>query len=209
MTRIMGPMHSDDARGLYGGTKTGVVFSAWRGARYTKSYAVPRNPRTVRQLGMRALLRCLNALWATLSDAEKSYWTAYGSAYNLPGFQAFCKYNMRQAGEGWMPQLEANEEHLSAPTAPTALAANVVDNVIVVTWTDAALAYTTGIHVGTAGGFTPAMRNLTYATPATDGEDRQCTLRVAPGTYYLKARNADEDGGVGAPTASVGPVVIT
>jgi hypothetical protein len=164
-------------------------------------------PRTPRQLRNRAVLRCLGGLWKGFSDPDKAYWAELivGSqtAYN-----AFCSYNLRQAVQGWMPQMAVNAMHLGTPAAPTAPAATVVDNTIHVTWTDGTLAYTTGIHLGASAGFEPAMSNLVYATLATDGDDRQATIVVAPGTWYLKARSGDEDGGVGTPTTSVGPLVI-
>ena len=209
MTKVTGPMHSDDASGLYGGTKTGVIFSGWRGVRYTREYAVPAQPRTVAQLRNRAIVRCLNALWTGFTELEKGYWTTYGAIYDLPGYQAFCKYNLLQAQQGWMPQPTVSLEHLGTPDAPTNLAAAVVDSNLVTTWTDDTLAFTTGVHLGTGSGFTPSLANLAYATPATDGEDRQATIVVAAGTYYVRARSGDSDGGVGAPTAAVGPFVVT
>jgi hypothetical protein len=199
------------AVGAIRGRQGGVVFShneGVQGVNYVRTYnGAVANPRTVPQQRNRAVLRALCSLWATFSDGEKEYWQAQASG-GLSGFNVFCSYNLKQAVEGWMPQLERNGEHLNAPAAPTALAATVVDNTLVITWTDAALAYTTGVHLGSAGAFTPAMSNAVYVTPATDGADRQCTIRVAAGTYYIKARSGDEDGGVGTPTASVGPVVI-
>lgn len=209
MAKVYGPLHSDAARGEYGGKKTGVVYSNWNRVAYIRRAALDiSNPRTVRQTRNRAILRCLNALWARLDDPEKVAWTAYGRSLGLPGFQAYCKYNLLQAQEGWMPQLQVNEEHLGQPTAPTNLAATVVDNSILATWTDDTLSNTSALHLAVSAGFTAAMSNLVYATPATDGEDRQATIKVAPGTYYMKARSGDEDGGEGAATIAVGPIVI-
>jgi hypothetical protein len=164
-------------------------------------------PRTVRQLRNRAVMRCLVALWKGFSAPDKEYWKEQATTLQS-GWNAFCQYNLKQAVEGWMPQQEKSTEHLGTPAAPTALAAEVVDNTIRVTWTDGTLGYTTGLHLGTSAGFTPAMSNLVYCVLATDGDDRQATINVAPGTYYLKARSGDEDGSEGAPTTSVGPLVV-
>jgi hypothetical protein len=200
------------AVGAIRGRQGGVVYlhrKGVEGVNYVRTYTgAVANPRTVQQLRNRAVMRCCSGLWGTFSDAEKGYWNRQATG-GQSGWNAFVSYNLTQAVDGWMPQLQRNVEHLSAPAAPTAATATVVDNAIVVTWTDAALAYTTGVHLGSAGGFTPAMSNCVYVTPATDGEDRQCTVLVAAGTYYLKLRSGDEDGGVGAPTVSVGPVVVT
>ena len=208
MARIVGPMHSDDARGLYGGISNGVVYSAWRRFRYTRTRVTSENPRTIKQHGKRARLRVCNAIWKAFTDPEKAYWTDYGTPLGLPGWQAFVRYNMLTQSDGWGAQLQVNTQHLGVPAPPTSLAASVVDNVIVATWTDGTLSYTSGLHLGIDAGFTPAMSNVVYETPATDGEDRQATIRIAPGTYYIKARSTDEDGGVGAPSDSVGPLII-
>jgi hypothetical protein len=208
MARVVGPLHSDDASGLYGGVKAGTVFSRWRSTRYVRSYAAGSNPRTVQQLRNRTVLSCLNELWKTFGDAEKAYWATAGSEWDLPGWQMFCRYNLGQALQGWMPQDVKNSQHLTEETAPTALAATVVDNVLVISWTDDAGSFSTGVHVGVSPTFTVAMSNCGYATMAQGALDRQCTIRVAPGTYYVRARSGAVDGGVGAPTAAVGPYVI-
>ncbi len=209
MAKITGPLHSDDASGLYGGKKTGIVYSGWRRTRYVRTRVDPKNPRSVKQHRQRTILACCNAIWATFSDPEKAYWTTFGLSLGLPGWQSFCKYNLLQAGEGWMPQMEKNEEHLGTPTAPTATTASVIDNAIIATWTDGTLSYTSAVHLGTTAGFSPAMSNIVYATPATDGGERQATILVAAGTYYLKTRSGDEDGGTGAATIAIGPLVVS
>jgi hypothetical protein len=209
MARIIGPMHSDDARGEYGGPANGVVFSAWGNKRYAKRAPVdPEHPLTIPVVGHRAFMRLCHDVWTTFDSSQKAYWKAYGAGIPLPGFQAFEHYNMLQAEQGWGPQLVTNAEHMSAPAAPTALAATVIRHFLRITWTDAALAYTTFICAGTEVGFTPIVPDGIYSCLTNGGEDRQATVKLDPGTYYLKAFSADEDGGTGVATASVGPLVI-
>jgi hypothetical protein len=193
----------------------GVVYRHRKGdegANVVQNYdGKVENPRTLAQLRNRCLFSCLSAICDAFSEVNWAYWKAEAksSGKAMSARNAFYSYCLKQAKIGWMPQMARNPAHLSMPAAPTALAATVVDNAIVVTWTDAELAFTTGIHLGAAGGFTPSMRNLAYAVAVTGGEDRQGTILIAPGTYYIKARSGAIDGGVGAPTVSVGPVVIT
>lgn len=189
----------------------GVVFVNRKGdgsANFIRTYQPDvKNPRTVAQLRNRTIMACLNDLWKTLADPQKAYWNALATGAST-GWNAFCKYNMRQAQQDGMPQLQVNEQHLAAPPAPTSLAALVVDNAVLITWTDNPAAFTTAIHLGPDPAFPPAMSNLAHATPATPAENRRTLIRVAPGTYYVKARSGGEDGGTGAATTAVGPVVI-
>jgi hypothetical protein len=190
----------------------GVIFVNRKGdsgANYIKRYQPDvQNPRTVAQLRNRTIMACLNDLWKTLAAPQKAYWNGLTTGAST-GWNAFCKYNMRQAQQDGMPQPRVNEQHLAAPPAPTALAATVVDNAVLITWTDNPAAFTSAIHLVADPAFPPAMSNLAYATPATPAENRQTLIRVAPGAYYVKARSAGEDGGTGAATAAVGPLVIT
>jgi hypothetical protein len=57
MAKIIGPMHSDNAMGLYGGRRNGVVYSRWNRVSYTRALAIdPADPHTLDQLHMRATL---------------------------------------------------------------------------------------------------------------------------------------------------------
>lgn len=211
MAKIVGPLHSDDASGLYGGEKTGVVYSKWRNKRYTRTYALDvANPRAAKQLPNRALVRCLNSLWKAMSDEGKAYWASYGAMWELPGWQSFVKYNLRQAQVGWGPQVAVNTEHTESPSAPTALTAETVaPGCVLLTWHDSDEGWTSLIHAGGTDDFTVAMQNLAFAGAVTDSADlRQATVQIAPGTYYFRARSASTDGSVGAPTTAVGPIVV-
>jgi hypothetical protein len=207
---IVGP-NSGQMYGRIGGT---VYAASAQGFPYLllRSY-VSRiaNPRTLRQIAQRTYFTALNAIWQEYSDAEQAYWNALAQRTRprISGWNLFSHYNGRQMSLGYGPQLEKHGQHLAAPTAPTALAATVFQSSVIVTLTDAAFATCTVVCVGTAGGFTPSLLNLIAISPATDGEDRQFTVPLPAGTYYLKAFSTGADGGCGAPTASVGPVVVT
>ena len=208
MARVMGPLHSDRASGLYGGIGTGLVFSIWRGRPYTRTWSDPEQPRTVLQVSPRARLRGAKGVWDTLNTSQKEYWESYGEMFDLPAWQSFCSYELRQRVQGWGMQLEANSEHLETPDAPIDLDGEVQEGQIIATWTDVAAPYTVGLYLGTSAGFTPSTSLSVYETLSVDGAERQATITVAPGTYYLKARGGGQDGGWGAPSIGVGPLVV-
>ena len=209
MAKVIGPLHSDQAAGLYGGaTAAGLVYANWRRIYYVRSWVKPANPRSVFQISNRAFLTGLIELWATFGDAEKAYWADYGQLFNLPAWNAFTSYNLKSKQEGWMPQDVVNSQHLTTETAPTNLAGQVVDNSLVLTWTDDAGAYTTGIHLGGTNAFPVSQTNLAYCTVTQGGVTRQCTIKCKAGVYYARARSGAVDGGVGAACVGVGPFVL-
>jgi hypothetical protein len=210
MAKIIGPMHSDNAMGLYGGSRNGVVYSRWNRVSYTRALAIdPADPHTLDQLHMRATMGCLSEMWADASPAEQAYWRTRARRAGISTWNAFCSYNLRQIGLSYLPQMTVCKAHHMGGTPPTDLAATVVANCVRITWTDAALAFTTGICMGTAGGFDPCSLNLVHLSLADPGAGRLVTIVIAPGSYYIKALSGSADGGVSAATASVGPVVIT
>jgi len=209
MAKVIGPLHSDQASGLYGGaTAAGVIYSNWRRIYYTRSWKRPANPRTVFQISSRAVIPASMELWRSFGDAEKAYWNDYGLLFNLPAFQAFISYQLQQKQQGWMMQDVVNSQHITTEVAPANLAGQVVDNHLILTWTDATGAFTTGIHLVPTQAGVVSMSNLAYATLATDGLTRQCTLSAAAGIYYARARSGAVDGGVGAASVGVGPFVL-
>jgi hypothetical protein len=105
-------------RGLLGGN----VFSANKSGAFVRNWAAVHNPQTIGQEYMRAYTANMPALWAALSDGQRTDWNDYGDAHPLTnplnqtyyrtGFQWMCHCNLHLLK--WGGSL--------APTAPTVAA---------------------------------------------------------------------------------------
>jgi len=75
-----------------------VVFSSWKGRSYFRSYVVPTNPKTLKQMANREVHALLVKRWQEIATTEdiKSAWNAIGAAEaNITGYNAFVKYGRK------------------------------------------------------------------------------------------------------------------
>jgi hypothetical protein len=77
MAKVTAPLFSAEARGRVGG----IVFNTWRGLSTVKVKRAPAQPRTARQLIVRAYLKQLAQAWAAVSDTNRALWNAYAVAH--------------------------------------------------------------------------------------------------------------------------------
>lgn len=85
------------------GSFRGDTSSRNRNGQYYRNRATPVQPRTVRQLAVRAIMANNAAAWRALTDAQRAGWTSLGLSitrtdslgqpYSLTGFQAYCSVN--------------------------------------------------------------------------------------------------------------------
>lgn len=100
--KLSGPLFSTNAVGSIGGALT---YNNWRGIQYVKALTPPSQPRTPRQLEIRAFMNILSGAWQGLTDAQRLGWNVWADAhqpnddqFNRPtpwsGFNAFVGLNM-------------------------------------------------------------------------------------------------------------------
>jgi len=77
MAKVIGPLHSSEARGRMGG----LVFNTWRGLNVVKQSTSPANPRTIAQLNIRAIAVGQARGWQGESAANQAAWDAYASTH--------------------------------------------------------------------------------------------------------------------------------
>lgn len=75
MAKVTMPLMSAEARGKLGG----IVFNTWRGKSTVKCKKAPAQPRTARQLIMRAFATTCARAWATLTQVVRDGWTNYAN----------------------------------------------------------------------------------------------------------------------------------
>lgn len=71
------------------------VFSRWKGRHYFRSYVIPANPKTNKQLAQRALMSNAVSEWQANKKGNpdiETPWDHVGEYRRLPGFQIFSAY---------------------------------------------------------------------------------------------------------------------
>ena len=77
MAKVTNPLFSSEARGKVGG----IIFNTWRGFSTVKVKKSPAQPRTARQMLIRAFCVTCSRVWATISQVNRDGWTAYATAH--------------------------------------------------------------------------------------------------------------------------------
>jgi len=101
MAKVIGPLHSSEARGAVGS----LVYNTWRGISYAKSRSGPTVTQSEDQQALRALTAAATTAWQALSDIERRAWDYYatehvetdwtGNGKRLSGYNWFVRLNVR------------------------------------------------------------------------------------------------------------------
>lgn len=169
MAKVVGPLHSSEARGKMGG----LVYNSWRGFATVKAKHAPAQPQSQKQLLVRAICVVCSRAWQLL--LTKADWTAYANTHTLVDWTNSPK---RLTGANWYVMLStrllkrgtvavATPPAVLPPTALTTLTALDAGNHIEVDWTPRASAdenveiWIDGPHSpGKAGSFPNARYNM-------------------------------------------------
>ncbi|MBE3118971.1 MAG: hypothetical protein IMZ50_09485 [Candidatus Atribacteria bacterium] len=125
--KLLDPMRSSEARGRVGG----VIYNTARGVRYGKVFTSPCQPRTQKQLAVRALFQMATRAWQLLSSPERDNWNDYGTAHPeidwtgqpiaKSGFNWFTRLTTRLL---WTDNVQSDTPPaVAAPDAPLAFSA--------------------------------------------------------------------------------------
>jgi hypothetical protein len=91
MARTTGPLFSLDASGSTAGA---ITFSKSKGRTYVRKLVTPKNPKSQKQTGTRAMMKYLAQLWATITADAKASWDDLAQAKNISPFNAFTAENL-------------------------------------------------------------------------------------------------------------------
>jgi hypothetical protein len=70
-----------------------LVFGAWKGQKYARSYTIPSNPKSTNQQSVRALFSWVHDAYKYLDSAVSDAWVAYAKGKTLTGPNAFTSKN--------------------------------------------------------------------------------------------------------------------
>lgn len=85
MAKVIGPLHSFEARGKI----ASMVFGLWRGIQWVRMHFIPENPKTVKQINIRTALTLMVAAWQAESAANKLEWDEIAKGKPLSGYNMY------------------------------------------------------------------------------------------------------------------------
>lgn len=91
MAKTTAPLLSFGADGQLAKT---VVYSSWKGIRYSRRYVVPANPRTTKQVVTRSLFKNLNLMWLYAPPELKAPYLANAVGRPYTGLNKFVGFNV-------------------------------------------------------------------------------------------------------------------
>jgi len=197
MARVTGPLMSMDASGTIAGA---IVFSRWKGLPYVRRHAIPSNPKSDKQVSVRAAMRFLTREWPTLTAPEVHEWELLADTMHQSAFNRFCGMNAARWRSFLAPVADPTAAIAgTAPNTPTLVGTGGVRMAqIAISWLTVPPDLGWWVHRSASPGFTPAYDNLVGAIDMVSSATDFVDTPLAPGTYYYKVRGAVRNGVWGA-----------
>lgn len=201
--KVLDPLRSSEARGKVGG----LIYNTTRGTKYVKSKTAPAQPRTARQLYIRAVTQNFTRQWASLTQAQRDSWNDYAA---LNTEIDWTGQPQRKTGHNWyvrcqarlMDAGQANTTDAPSVSAPDGLfnfaAADGVAQSICTWSATAGTDYQVEIYRQgpISAGVVPKREKAAFAGRVT-GESGTITITgLTPGTHAFWARVLDETTGL-------------
>lgn len=93
MVKVNGPMFSLAASGTLG---EAITFAQWKGRAYVRECVKPANPKSIKQLSVRAMMKALSQIWDPMGLMAQWCWYDLAAQDNISPFNAFIKFNLRR-----------------------------------------------------------------------------------------------------------------
>ena len=167
MARTTAPLFSMDASGSVAGA---IVFSRWRGRNYVRRHAIPSNPRTGLQVGVRSVFRFITQDWKVKDPSFQALWEAVGNVTRVTGLNADVAENVRRIRQGRPPQNDPTDESTVACDPVQGFSATPLARAVALDWTylaPGAGIWGTLLYMAIGAPVVPSIANLIAVTPGS------------------------------------------
>jgi hypothetical protein len=199
---------SVDASGKFG---KALVFAKWKGRNYVRELVTPMNPKSAKQLGVRAMMKWLATTWHGKTLPKWTGWTAAATAKSISTFNAFVAENLVR----WQEWKGPTEVYPAAETANAITLTQVVtpgQGFATIANTPSGAGDNWGIAIlrDTAAITAPNWNLVVAIVPANGASAVSYTdSPLEPGTYYYRSVVFNTVGTLGAVCADSGAKVVT
>lgn len=197
MARVTGPLHSDTASGSFAKS---MVFSSWKGRAYVRELVIPKNPKSAKQQGVRAMMQFLAVTWAGIGGSPQASWLADAVAKGISSFNEFVSANLLR-WQDWKGPTVTNPaaEASSALTISAHTYTGGVGQVnISVTASGTTALQGIAILRSTAEITAPDWTQVVHIIPCTTaGPHTYVDSPLVAGTYHYRAAAINTDGVIG------------
>lgn len=195
MVKVKGPLQSTRASGTLADA---VTFSNWKGRPYVKSRALPANPNTAPQAGMRAMFSGLSSSWDALHPMIQATWADLGIIGNVSPFHAYMQENQKRWAQHKAPCMRFTDQdedatHMDVNTYTAtgqvrSVSCELIVNAVLQGWGWL-------IHRSPTTAFTPGPHTLVHALLNVNvGRSTWIHAPLEPGTYFYRMFKTTIDG---------------
>jgi len=198
MVRLKGPLMSMEASGTIGNT---LVFAKWKGRDYARRHAIPSNPRSGLQVGIRAVFGFIAQHYASLTTGNETKWADIAADLGLTSLNAYTRDAVRRARRnlGW--RADADGDATDAPGAPTGAAATAQPRTLVLEWTNDVAGdepdYCTAIYRNEGATADTADISILVAVVPISQQTYTDTNLTSGQAYSYSFRHVNKNGGLG------------
>lgn len=200
MARTTAPLFSLDASGTIA---KALVFSKWRGRQYVRRHAIPKNPQSPSQVGIRTGLKFLTQSYKEWQDDIVEAYTELAANQNVSVLNSYVAYNMRRwrMGHGLTILYPATDLATSI-TITQALTGGQRNVLVSVTPSASTILWGVAIFRDTEA-ITTVNWNLCIAILPTTTTDAKLYTDgpLSPGTYHYRAAVLTVSGKIGTACA--------
>jgi len=206
MAKVISPLHSERA----GGSVGGCTYSRARGLDTVKARPSPTQPRSARQLAIRAILSTCSRAWANLSAPNREAWDDFaaldpqsdwtGRTYYLTGYTEFVRFTTLLLDMG-LAQVDTPPAIAAPPSVVLFAAANGVLQSVCTWTTPGGTATQCDIwHLGPISqGRVPKIEHAVHNSYTTAETATKTITGLTPGRHWFWARNITETNGQFSP----------
>jgi hypothetical protein len=203
MAKVLNPLNSTEARGRMGG----IVYNTSRGLNYVKGQTAPAQPRSQKQLSIRAWGSYLVRQWATITATERLHWNNYAASHTetdgmgmtkrLTGLNWYVRCNIRLLQNGFAIKTEPPATAAPDPLANLTAGDGILSSAVLWTATGGTDKTVELFVVGPHSQGRQAKIEMAKRTRVIEGESGGATIyNLTPGRYTVFARSLDEDNGL-------------